>query len=338
MWHVYTLATLLGVTNAFDMPTRQAFVMEMVGRDDLMNAVALNSMQFNAARIVGPALAGISIAVIGVTGSFYANAASFVFVIGGLLMMRTDRFFAVDSAPKSSVFASLREGCRYVVRTPSVLMITVLVGILGLFAFNSNVLVPLFAKDVLHTGPQGFGLMMAFMGAGSLVAALVAAFVQRARWETILGGSLCFCLFEIGFAVSHLYVLSLVLLMLAGFAMIMFFTSANTGIQQNVPDYLRGRVMGVYMTVNMGTMPFGNLAAGAIAASFGAPFAMGAGAGAALLTTLGAGGWLVSRRKRPDMQLTPAPEAAQPGGQRRLRPPVEDGSPRPAAARSGGAL
>ncbi|MHB8575245.1 MAG: MFS transporter [Dehalococcoidia bacterium] len=309
IWHVYLLATLLGITNAFDAPTRQAFVMEMVGRGDLMNAVALGSMQFNAARIVGPALAGFSIALIGVTGSFFANGISFMFVIGGLMMMRTTDFYAVEPAPRASVMVSLREGAAYVWRSPAIMMLTVLVGILGLFAFNSQVLVPLFAKDVLHSGAAGYGILMAAMGGGSLVAALVAAFVQRARWGLLIGGSAGYCAFMIFFALSRMYWGSVVLIAIAGFALITFFTSANTGVQQQVPDQLRGRVMGVYMTVNMGITPFGNLATGALAASFGAPFAMGLGAGIALVFTSIAAVWLYFHRSDPRLVLEPLAES-----------------------------
>lgn len=312
IWHVYLLATLLGVANAFDMPTRQAFVVEMVGREDLMNAVALNSMQFNAARIVGPALAGISIAAIGVTGSFYANAASFVFVIGGLALMRTDRFFAVEPAPRTSVIRSLAEGCRYVLNTPTVLMITALVGVLGIFAFNMNVLVPLFAKNVLHSGAGGYGLLMAAMGAGSLLAALTAAFLQRTRWDLLLGGAAVFCVFEIAFAFSHMFWLSMLLLAVTGYGLITFFMSANTGVQQKVPDQLRGRVMGVYMTVNVGATPFGNVASGALASSFGAPFAMATGAAAALVSVLLASGWLYLHRGSADLSLSPSMDLSLP--------------------------
>ena len=305
MWHVYVLATLLGLSNAFDMPTRQAFVMEMVGRDDLMNAVALNSMQFNTARIIGPALAGITIALIGVTGSFYANALSFVFVIASLFMMRTDRFFAVERAPKGSVLGSLKEGCAYVWRMPSASLIVLLVGLLGMFTFNTQVLVPLFATDILHSGALGYGVLLTGMGAGSLVAAFVAAFAQRARWRLVIGGAIGICVTELAFAFSTNYALSLALMVFTGFAMITMFTSANTGIQQRVPDTLRGRVMGVYTSVNMGTMPLGNLASGALAASLGAPFAMGFGAVAALITTAAIGARIYVRRGDDLMQLEP---------------------------------
>ncbi len=305
MWHVYVLATLLGLSNAFDMPTRQAFVMEMVGREDLMNAVALNSMQFNTARIIGPALAGITIALIGVTGSFYANAISFLFVIASLFMMRSETFFAVERAAKDSVLGSLKEGCQYVWRTPSAMLIVLIVGLLGMFTFNTQVLVPLFATDILHSGALGYGILLTGMGAGSLVAAFVAAFAQRARWRLVIGGAVGICLFELAFAFSRSYVLSLGLMVLTGFSMITMFTSANTGIQQRVPDTLRGRVMGVYTSVNMGTMPLGNLAAGALAASLGAPFAMGFGAVAALLTTAIIGARIYLRRSANLMQLEP---------------------------------
>lgn len=310
MWQIYILATLLGLSNALDMPTRQAFVMEMVGRDDLVNAVALSSMQFNAARVVGPALAGLSIAAIGVAGSFYANGVSFIPVIAGLILMRSDQFFALPDVQRLPVLQSLREGCVYVWRTPVVLIITVLVGLLGLFAFNLNVLVPLVADNVLHVGAEGFGWLMALMGVGAVVAAFLAAFAQRARWSLLLGGALFFCVFQLGFAVSRSYPLSLLLLALAGLAMVIFFTAANTGVQQQVPDVLRGRVMGVYMTVNVGVNPIGNLAAGWLAADFGAPATILMGAVAGFVSILAGCVWLAAHRRSPSLTLDlPLPQA-----------------------------
>lgn len=303
MWHIYVLATLLGVSNAFDMPARQAFVMEMVGRDDLMNAVALSSMQFNAARVVGPAIAGISIALIGVTGSFMANAASFVAVIAGLLLMRSNELFGIETVARTSVLHSMREGCEYVLRTPVVLMITLLVGILGLFAFNVSLLTPIYAQDILHAGAVGYGGLMAAMGAGALVAALTAAYSRRAGWSLILGGTLMFCIFQILFAVSHVYIVSCVLLMFVGFGMVMFFTTANTAVQQEVPNQLRGRVMGVYMSVNVGTMPIGNLACGFVAGALSPAFALVTGASLATATLAGMGGWLFLHRKAPAYRI-----------------------------------
>ncbi len=304
MWHVYALATLLGISNAFDMPARQAFVMEMVGREDLMNAVALGSMQFNAARVVGPAVAGISIAVIGVTGSFYANGLSFVAVIVGLMMMRTSEFFEVEPAPRTSMFRSLGDGCAYVARTPTVLMITLLVGLLGLFAFNVSLLAPIFARDILHSGAAGYGGLMAGMGIGALAAALTAAYARRAGWLLILGGTLMFCIFQIFFALSHVYLISFVLLMFVGYGMILFFTTANTAVQQGVPNPLRGRVMGVYMSVNMGMMPIGNLACGFVAGALGPVFALISSSLLAMTTLAGMAGWLYAHRSSPGYDLS----------------------------------
>lgn len=309
VWHLYVIAALLGLTNAFDMPARQAFVVEMVGREDLMNAVALGSMQFNAARIVGPAIAGISIALIGVTGSFFANAASFAAVIGGLFMMRPADFFEVEQAPRTSVLASLAEGGRYVLRTPVILMITLLVGLLGLFAFNGPVLIPIFAKDILNSGAAGFGGLMAAQGIGALLAALLAAFMQRANWKAILAGAFVLTGFQIFFALSHVYLFSFVMLLIAGFGMVTVFTSANTGVQVQAPNALRGRVMGVYMSVNMGTMPIGNLVAGFVAGAFGAAFTMIAGCGIALVALIALAAFLYLRRYDPAYRITTPNEA-----------------------------
>ncbi|HEY7294674.1 MAG TPA: MFS transporter, partial [Dehalococcoidia bacterium] len=197
----------------------------------------------------------------------------------------------------------LKEGCEYVWRTPSAMLIVLLVGMLGMFTFNTQVLVPLFATDILHSGALGYGILLTAMGAGSLIAAFVAAFAQRARWRLVIGGALGICLFELAFAFSHSYGVSVALMVLTGFSMITMFTSANTGIQQRVPDTLRGRVMGVYTSVNMGTMPLGNLAAGALAASLGAPFAMAFGAVAGLLTTAAVGTRIYLRRGDEQMAL-----------------------------------
>jgi MFS family permease len=311
IWHIYVLAALLGVSSAVDMPVRQAFVMEMVGREDLINAVALNSMQFNAARVVGPALAGLSIAAIGISGSFYANGVSFIPVILGLVAMRSGDFFALPEVEHGSILESLREGCVYVWRTPVVLMVTLVVGLLGLFAFNINVLLPIFAQEILKVGPTGFGLLGAASGAGSLVGSFVSAFAQRPRWAVLLGGALGYCVFLLGFALSRNYALSLILLAVGGFCLILFFTSANTAVQQQVPNALRGRVMGVYMTVNMGISPFGNIMTGWLAATFSAPAAMILGVGAGLVTLIGATGLVAARRHSPSLVLDVRPPASQ---------------------------
>ncbi|MGI8553311.1 MAG: MFS transporter [Dehalococcoidia bacterium] len=318
LWHIYVLATLLGIANAFDMPVRQAFVMEMVGREDLINAVALNSMQFNAARVIGPALAGISIAAIGISGSFYANGISFVAVIGGLLAMRSKTFYAVPTLEQRSILESLREGCVYVWQTPVVLLITLLVGAIGMFAFNYNVLLPIFAQSILKVGPTGFGWLGAVYGIGSLAGAFVAAFTNRARWIVLFAGALGFFLMQFAFAFSRSYQLSLILLAVAGFCLINFFTSANTAVQQQVPDELRGRVMGVYMTLNNGTTPFGNILTGWLAGAFGATVALALSMGSGLICLLAGAVWLASHRRSPRLRIQAAPRPRTPVSQPRL--------------------
>ena len=303
IWHVYVLATLLGVSTAIDAPARQSFVVEMVGRADLMNAVALNSMTYNGARIVGPAVAGVLIGLVGVTSSFFINGISFLFVIGGLLLMRPDRFFRADVAPRVSMRRSLSAGFQYVRTSAAALTLIGLVGVLGMFAFNTNVLVPLFAQNVLHVGATGLGVLFSAMGLGSVIAGMYAAFTQKVAWSRIIVGAIGMGVAELGFAFSRSYPLSILLMLLTGLSMHTFFTSANTGIQQRVPDHLRGRVMGIYMTVNMGTMPFGNLASGGIAAAFGAPAAMAAGAVAALAGLAGIGAVILVKRPTADLRL-----------------------------------
>ncbi len=307
IWHVYVLAALLGLSNGFDMPARQSFMIEMVGRDDLMNAIALQSMQFNGARVVGPALAGLLIAAIGVTGSFFANAASFAAVIGSLLAMRTDRFHVQPPLDRLPVTESLRQGARYIRATTVVLLVTLLVGALGLFNNNLTVLVPLFAKNVLNVGPQGYGLLMAMMGVGAVGGALVAAVAQEPRWHLLLGGAAVYFLGQLLFAFSRVFVLSLGLMTLSGFAIILFFTAANTGVQGHVPDTLRGRVMGVYMAVNVGCAPLGQLATGWLADRSGAPAATAIGAILPLAIITLAAGWLFLHRRSPELALAAPP-------------------------------
>lgn len=305
IWHVYLLALSLGVATAFDAPTRQSFVIEMVGRDDLMNAVALNSMTFNLARIIGPAIAGILISLVGVTSSFYINGISFIFVIGGLLLMRPREFYALEPSPRLSVRRSLAEGFAYMRHTPTALTITAMIGVMGMFAFTSNVLVPLFAQNVLNVGASGLGVLFSAMGVGSLLAGLIAAFAQEARWSRMYVGGLGMGLAELVFALSKNYAISILAVGFVGLFMFTFITSANTGIQQRVPDRLRGRVMGIYMAVNMGSTPFGNLAVGGIAGAFGAPVAMFAGGAAALAGIAGIGSWMLRHRATADLRLAP---------------------------------
>src|SRR5215472_12240524 len=297
--HSAWLLSLVGLTNSVDMPTRQAFVVEMVGREDLPNAVALNSSLFNLARILGPGLGGLIIAWLGVAPLFLLNAISFIPVIIGLFLIDSSTLYAQakrasaeKDAPKQGTLKSLCEGLTYVARTPSLLLIITVVGVVSLFGINFNVVLPLFATDVLQVGAIGFGLLSSALGAGSLCSALWLAWNNRrpnVAWLLYSVG--IFCVLEILFALSHLYLLSLLLIASVGFAQIAFSATANTTVQTVAPDHLRGRVMSVYMMVFAGSIPLGNLFTGGIAHLLGAPIALLAGAGLSLIA--GIAGWIL---------------------------------------------
>jgi MFS family permease len=294
LWHVLVLAALLGLTNCVDMPTRQAFVVEMVGREDVPNAVALNSSLFNTARIVGPGIGGLIIAWLGVAPLFLLNAISFIPVIIGIALIDVNQLHAVakrameeQNVPKQSTLQSVREGLVYVRRTPSVLMVIGVIGIVSLFGINFNVVLPLFATTVLNVGPAGFGFLSSALGFGALLSALWIAWGnKKPRIKQMLLGAIFFCVLEAFFAISPWYPLSLLLIASVGFAQIVFSATANTMLQTVTPDYLRGRVMSVYMVVFAGSIPLGNLFTGGLAHLYGAPVSLLVGAGLSLATAI----------------------------------------------------
>ncbi|HEY6058146.1 MAG TPA: MFS transporter [Candidatus Limnocylindrales bacterium] len=273
LWHILGLAILLGFTNAVDMPTRQAFVIEMVGREDVANAVGLNSAIFNAARILGPAVAGLLIGLFDISIAFAINGLSFLAVLAGLMAMReTDLHPApvtVLARSIEGVVDNLAEGLRYVRRTRVVLLAVVVVGLVSTAAMNFNVLVPAMARDVLGVGATGYGFLMAASGLGSLAAALGIAFFGRPGPRLLIGGALLLGLAEVAFSQTRVYPVGLVFMFVAGFGAIAMAATANTLIQLAVPDVLRGRVLSVYTTVFAGSTPIGGLAVGAIASAAG---------------------------------------------------------------------
>jgi MFS family permease len=301
LWHVLILATLLGLVNALDMPTRQAFVVEMVGREDLPNAVALNSSLFNMARIIGPGIGGILIAWLGVAPLFLLNGISFIAVIIGLAMIDLHQLHAQalhekpeHSRHKAGTFKSLIEGLAYVRNTPAVFLVIAVVGIVSLFGINFNVVLPLFATDVLNVGSIGFGFISATFGVGSLLSALWLAWGnKKPGMRQLLLGAIAFSILEALFALSHLYLLSLVLIAGVGFAQIAFSALANTTLQTVTPDHLRGRVMSVYMMVFAGSTPLGNLFIGGLAHLYNAPIALLVGALLSLAAAVG--GWILRK-------------------------------------------
>jgi len=288
VWHVFVLAGLLGVVNAFDMPVRQAFVVEMVGREDIANAVAFNSAVFNGTRIVGPAVAGLLIATVGIAICFFINGVSYLAVIISLFAMRASE---LRESPPSivqrsvrSVIDSLTEGLRYVRDEPTVRLSLTVLGIVATVALNFQVLLPLLARDVLGGGADTFGFLMAASGVGSLVSALSIAFGQRPTPRLLLAGAAAIGLAMIGLGVSRLLPLSLLLMLVTGWGVIAMAATTNTLIQLTTPDALRGRVMSVYTTVFAGSVPIGGLFAGGMAATAGAPAALALGGALALVT------------------------------------------------------
>jgi MFS family permease len=297
LWHVYVLALMQGVITAIDNPVRQAFAVEVVGREYLINAVALNSMTFNGARIVGPALAGIMIAgasslFLGISVVLYVNAISFVAVLFGLLMMDTGALRTAPPAPPGKMGKRLLEGLAYVWRTPAVMLIMIVVGAIGTFGYNFSVVLPLLSGFVLHTSAVGFGGLSAFLGFGSLVGALGAAYMRQVTVRRLLLGSTVFSILLGAVAISTSFAISGGLLVALGFAGILFSTSANTLLQLSVPDALRGRVLSLYMLLFAGSTPIGGLLIGSLSNVIGVSKTLLL---CAVLCLIGIGGALVYR-------------------------------------------
>ena len=269
LWMVYALALMLGLINALDTPVRQAFVIELVQREDVPNAIALNSLLFNSARIVGPAVAGVLIARIGLAPAFYVNAISFVGVLAGLWMMDPRSFRAVPPKSYGSVLEGVAEGVRYAWRTPTVLLVLTVMAFIGTFGYNFNVVLPLISGYVLHTDAVGFGMLSAAMGIGSLAGALAVAYGSAATPRRLLAGAAAFSVLLGAVALSHTLPLTLGLLVLLGGAGIIFTTSANTLVQLSVPDALRGRVISLYWLLFAGSTPIGAFLIGTLAEQIG---------------------------------------------------------------------
>ena len=276
VWHIFVLAALLGVVNAFDIPGRQSFLVDMVGREDLMNAIALNSSMFNGARVVGPAIAGILLIKIGEGGCFLANGISYIAVIIGLLMMRVD---CSPRAKSDSPVDDIIEGFRWVSHTGPIRALLLLLGVVSLVGMPYTVLMPVFADHVLHSGAKGLGILMGFTGVGALLGALTLAVRTGVKGLGKLVSICCagFGVSLIAFSFSKVFWLSAALLIPVGFFIMLQMACSNTLIQAMVPDALRGRVMALYSMMFMGMAPFGALLGGAMADRLGAPIAVATG-------------------------------------------------------------
>jgi MFS family permease len=295
IWMVFVMALWLGLVNAVDMPLRQALAADLVPRNLLANAIALNSMAFNSARIVGPALAGVIIAIgtaatgsatAGVAVNLAVNTVTYSGVLIGLLRMNPREIRRPERPERHPpVLHSLREGVAYAVRTPMVLWCLVLLGGIAAFGFNFQILLPLFATQVLGLEADGYGLLFAALGIGSLSGSLTLAFMhQRRSIPLMLGGGTAFALILVGISLARGVWMAAPLIVAAGYTSMLMINTINATVQANVPDALRGRVMSFYVTVFAGSAPLGGLFAGAIAEGFGTPAAFLAGSLLSLLT------------------------------------------------------
>ena len=283
--HIFVLAALLGVVNAFDIPARQSFLVEMVGREDLINAIALNSSMFNGARIVGPAVAGILVAAIGEGWCFFANGVSYIAVIIGLIMIKVP---PAAVPKKASAISHIAEGFRFAARKTPIRALLLLLGLVSLTGMPYAVLMPVFADHIFHSGARGLGILMGFSGAGALIGALALATRQGViglgRWIAVSTG--VFGASLILFSLSHSFWIAAALLVPVGLAMMTQMGASNTLIQTMTPDHLRGRVMSVYSMMFMGMAPLGALLAGVMADRFGAPFTVAAGGAVAIVGSI----------------------------------------------------
>jgi MFS family permease len=286
---------LLGVVNAIDMPVRQSFFSEMVPEDEVGRAVAMNSAMFNGARVIGPAIGGVLIGVIGVAGCFAVNGASFLAVLLALLFMRADELRPAPRTPRprtvADVLVSLAEGVRFVARTPLIALCVFVIGVVSGVAMNFNVIIPILARSVLEVGAPGLGLLMAAIGFGSLSGALAVAMLRQPRTAVIILGAGALGVLSIvagavsGSGAPWAALVTGVALFGAGFGAIAMAATANASIQTSTPPALRGRVMSVYTTVFAGSTPIGGLGTGAVVSLIGAPGALIVAGGLALIAT-----------------------------------------------------
>jgi MFS family permease len=293
VWQVLVLATILGIASAFDIPMRQSFLVEMVGKDDLMNAIALNSSLFNAARVIGPALAGLLIGAVGIAWCYFLNGLSYIAVIAGLLMMRLPQ--SPRPAKTTSVWSGFREVLVFLRSDRRLRALIILTSILSVFGFPYISMMPVFARDVLHRGAAGYGALTSSIGIGAVIGALgiaLGAARIRARGRLMLVGGTALGLLLMLFSASRALALSMVLLALAGCAMIVNNSIVNTLLQTSAPDHLRGRIMGFYSFVFVGMAPFGAFLFGVVAEHVGVPTTIAAGGAIVALAVAGTG-WMV---------------------------------------------
>ena len=263
LWIIYLLAILSSTAIVFDAPGRHALTFQMVGRDELSNAVALNASLFNASRVVGPALAGVLIAAFGVGVCFVVNTITFVAVLAGLLMMRKHELVPVErSAEPPTMMRGIGEGFAWAYRSRDVRLVLLMVTVVSTVGFNFHVILPLLASDTLHAGPEVFGILSAFFGGGALVGALLSASLGRASWKALVAGTGGFSLALLTLAPLASVWACALLLFVAGVCFTLWTSNASAILQLRSPDHLRGRVVSLYLWAFAGLAPFGGLLAG----------------------------------------------------------------------------
>jgi len=307
-WHVYAIAAGIGTALVLDAPARQGLTFQMVGRDELPNAVALNSTLFNVARIAGPAIAGVTIAAVGVSWCFVANAFSFLAVLTSLLLMRAGELFPLARRGRPTLIRGTREGLGYVRRSRPMF---VMIGMMVVFAsicFNFNILLPILAKQTLESGPETFGVISAAFGAGALVGALATAAVARASSRIMFIGATGFALCELALAPVQSVPLAAVLLFVCGIFFTSYTSNSNARIQLEAPDHLRGRVLSLYYYAWNGLAPVGGVIVGWLCATGGTELAfVVAGVSGLVMAALGA------LALRAPARVEPAAESEEPG-------------------------
>jgi MFS family permease len=289
LWEIYAVAALTGVALVFDAPSRQNLTFQLVGRDELPNAVALNSSLFNTARIFGPALAGVIIAVWGSGLAFAINAASFLAVLAGLLAMRTSELYPLEGRRRPTLWRGTREGLAYARRNRTVLVILSMMVVFSSICFNFNILLPLEAKTTLDAGPRTYGIISACFGAGALLGALSAAAIANARWRIMFAGAAGFGLSELLIAPLHSTALAAAFLFVCGVSFTSYTANSNAAIQLASADHLRGRVLGLYYYAWNGLAPIGAVLVGVLCDWGGTELAFAvAGVSALAMTAFGA--------------------------------------------------
>lgn len=316
LWQIYILAALLGMVNAFDNPSRLAFLMELVGRDKVVNAVGLSSAVENGARLLGPAFAGLVIALWGVGVCFALNAASFMAVLAALLCMRRGDFLALPLLQRDGrrILGQLGEGLRFVFGIPELVTVLIVLAGIGCFGYNFNTIVPLLAEQGLHLGADGFGLLMSAVGTGAVVGAVVVASMKPATHRRILIAGFAFGAVELSLSQTPVFATAFLQLALMSFCGMLFSTSCNSMLQLGVPNELRGRVMGLYTMAMAGTSPIGALLTGTLTNAFGIRTTLASWGSVCILAAVCALTYKL-RGRRTAPRLVPAIDAIAAGSQ-----------------------